>query len=261
MLPTITSEQFKSDISGLIEGTITSVNGLSGGCDKTNSTIVGTYPSGIYSRTSQTTYTFSKIHSTDNSTIHYFRLTFSGSQLTTFSLARSYSSETDTLVNSAGHTVNITTYPSSEFNGGITITITDSALTITSIFNNVGFGVFDIGSNGITSTYASNMKMVYINLLKGTCAIPYGYAFTGQTSGYLPLEGMLYAPGSPETKTDINSNSVVAENPAFVCFPLQGYAAYGVNKMFKIPMVAPDYQYNTTSITRQTGAGYAIVTE
>ena len=261
MLPGITMQQFKDDISGLLEGTITTVNGLSAGCDKTNSSIVGSYPTGKYSRVNGTSYTYSKVHGSDASYTHYFRLTFDSTSLTTFTLARSYISGTDTLVNSAGYTVSVVPYSYSSVNGGLTIVIAAGCFSITSTFNKTAFGVFDLGTNGITTAYANNMKMAYINTVNGTCAMPYAYSFAGTASGYAALTGTVSSSTTPTVNLNASLAGVLPENPAFVSFQNQGYIAYGVNNLFKIPNCLPDYQYNTSGVVRQTGAGFAIVTE
>ena len=76
MLGNITSEQFKSDIVGLIRGTISNVGGLSAGCDSARTTFTGTYPAAKYTLVGAETNTFSKVHSVDSGTTHYFRLNF-----------------------------------------------------------------------------------------------------------------------------------------------------------------------------------------
>jgi uncharacterized transporter YbjL len=45
MLSTISNANFKADIIGILDGTITSTAGLSAGADTANSSFVGTYPS------------------------------------------------------------------------------------------------------------------------------------------------------------------------------------------------------------------------
>ena len=66
MLGNITSEQFKSDIVGLIRGTISNVGGLSAGCDSARTTFTGTYPAAKYTLVGAGTNTFSKVHSVDS---------------------------------------------------------------------------------------------------------------------------------------------------------------------------------------------------
>lgn len=100
MLPTLTIEDFKSDIHKIITGQITAVADFSAGCDKANSQVLGPYPSGTYAAVNAGTYTYSKIHNEYNTVTHYFRLAFDSDKLTGFTLAAGYDSNTDTLINS-----------------------------------------------------------------------------------------------------------------------------------------------------------------
>lgn len=105
MLGNITVTQFKTDIHNIITGNITSVNDLSAGADKGNCLVGGTYPTGSYTVQNAGTYTYSKVHNADAAYTHYFRLTFDATSLTTLTLAQSYTSGTDTLVNSSSSQV------------------------------------------------------------------------------------------------------------------------------------------------------------
>lgn len=266
MLSSITVAQFTSDINGLLDGSITSVSGLSSGADKTNSVISGTYPAGVYTKVNGTTNTFSKVHSADNTYTHYFRLTYDSTKMTTFSVAQSYTSGTDTLVNSVGYTVNVTpnTYMSSmQYPSGINIAITSKNIWFSSMTSGISFGLFDLGANGITSTYANNMKMAYINTTTATYGIPYAYSLLGGASGYGALTGSLTDMTAPTLVSNISGNAMIIENPTFVSNINQGYSAYGVYNLFKLGnnMIALDSMYNTAGVTRVAAANYAVVTE
>lgn len=263
MLSTITSAQFKSDILGLLTGTITSVGGLSAGCDTARTTITGTYPSGTYTLVNSGTNTFSKVHSVDSTTTNYFRLNFGTSILTNIAFAQGYTSGTDTLINSVVSNLNLVPNSYSyggQFDGGITIVITSKCLHITSLYSGVGFGIFDLGSNGITSTYNQSMKMAAVNTGGGTFTIPYSYRLSGPTSGYTTITGSLTSPITPTIAVS-GTGSVIPENPVFVYSTQQGNISYSVLNLLRIPLGFPDFQYNTSGVTRQTGPGYAIVTE
>lgn len=264
MLSTITSAQFKSDIIGLINGTITTVGGLSAGCDTARTTITGSYPAGIYTEVNATSSTFSKVHSVDSSVTDYFRLTFGTSILSSISFSQGYTSGTDTLVNSVSTPINLVPNIYSyggQVDGGITIVITSKCLHITSLFSGVGFGIFDIGTNGITATYTNSMKMAAINTNAGTFTIPYSYRLSGATSGYGTVTGNLVSPITPAVSVGTGAGTILPENPVFLASSQQGNISYGVLNLLRIPLGLPDYQYNTSGVARQTGPGYAIVTE
>ena len=272
MLPTISNANFKADIIGILDGSITSTAGLSAGADTANSSFVGTYPSSQLTKVNAGTYTFSKIHGTDNTYTHYFRLTFDAgvglaAKMTTFTVAQGYTSGTDTLLNSVAQTVNVSpnTYISAnQYPSGINIVLNSKCVWFSSLTSGKSFGIFDLGTNGITNTYANNMKMAYVNTTLGTFNIPYGYVLSGGASGYTSLTGNLSGPTTPTLMSNISGSAIIVENPAFVSAATQGYAAYGVSNLFKLGsnMMAMDSIYNTSGTRRIVAAAdYAIVTE
>lgn len=272
MLSTITNANFKADIIGILDGSITSTAGLSAGADVANSSFVGTYPTSQLTKVNASSYTFSKIHGTDNTYTHYFRLTFDAgvglaTKMTTFTVAQGYTSGTDTLLNSVAQTVDVSpnTYLSaSQYPSGINIVLTPKCVWFSSLTSGKSFGLFDLGANGITSTYANNMKMAYVNTTTGTFNIPYGYVLSGGSSGYASVTGSLSGPTTPTLMSNVSGSAIIVENPAFASAASQGYAAYGVGNLFRLGsnMFAMDSIYNTAGTRRITAAAdYAIVTE
>jgi hypothetical protein len=266
MLSNITIAQITTDINGLLSGTITSVNDLSSGVDKVNSTITGTYPSGTYTLESAGTNTFSKVHNEDSNYTHYFRLNYSATQLANIDLSQDYTSGTDTLVNSQTYFANVapnTFTTSTQFPSGINIVITDKSFYMSSLTSGVNFGIFDLGSNTITSTFADNMKMAFINFVDQTFGLPYAYVFSGASSGYSALTGNIANLTMPTMKYNISEQYVVVENPVFLSHDSQGHSVYGVYGLFRLRdnSVATDYTYNQSGILRISAPNYAIVTE
>ena len=101
MNSTCTLANMKADIDKIILGTATVPGDFSSGCDTANTTFYGTYPSGTYAVENSGTSTYSKVHNDYGASYtHYFRLTYDGSKLQTMTLARGYTSGSDTLVNS-----------------------------------------------------------------------------------------------------------------------------------------------------------------
>lgn len=267
MYANTTITTFSTDIKGLIDGTITTVSGLSAGCDKANTTISGTYPAAIYTKVNDSSNTFSKIHGTDGAYTHYFRLTYDSSKMTTFAVAQDYTSGSDTLLNSVAQTVNLTP---NTFNGaaqyplGLNIVITNKCLFFSSVTSGIGFGLFDLGNNGITSTYPSQMKMAYIKTTDGTFNIPYAYTLTGPSSAYTSISGNLISlQSSPNLSSNANGAIVLVENPSFVSSNNQGYQAFGVYNLVRIPNFgyALDTVYNSSGTSRLAANNYAIITE
>lgn len=237
MNSTCTLADMQADIDNLIIGNITSVNDFSSGCDKTNSVIYGTYPTGTYARVNGTTYTYSKTHNdATTSKTHYFRLTYDATKLTSINLAQSYTSGTDTLVNSTSKTVNITPFTYNvNAKYGIDIIINNKMLTFFAITSGAFQGVVDIGHNASTRAYANSALMVlqdYNNVptygANTGCINPYiwNYATGAYGSSTSGIQG-------PKTARVINgSTQVIFENPAFVTLAGASSLLYGT---FQVP--------------------------
>lgn len=265
MLSTISSANFIADIVGILDGSITGTADLSAGANTSASSFSGTYPSVKLIKVNAGTYTFSKTHGSV-STTHYFRLTFSGTTLTTFTVAQGYTSGTDTLLNSVAYTVNLraSTYSSSDqFPSGINIIMNNNCIFFNSPFSGIGFGLFDLGQNGITATYTSNMKMAFIKTTDSTFNIPYAYSITGTTSAYSSLSGSITNLTAPTFKSNATNQGVVIENPVFLSHTNQGFSAFGVYGLFKVGnnLIVNDTVYNVNGTPRCVSSDYAVVAE
>jgi hypothetical protein len=127
-----TLANLKTDLHNIISGNITTTADFSAGCDKPHSSIYGTYPGGIYTVENAGTYTYSKIHNDYGAgTTHYFRLGFDSTQLTGLTLAKSYTSGSDTLVNS--QSLSTETY-ANNFYGSVDA----NTLTVSGFYRNTG---------------------------------------------------------------------------------------------------------------------------
>ena len=265
MLSTISSANFIADIVGILDGTITGTGGLSAGANTAQSSFSGTYPSVKLLKVNGTSYTFSKTHGSV-STTHYFRLTFSGTTLTTFTVAQGYTSGTDTLLNSVAHTVNLQASPyvgSDQFPSGINIIMNNNCVFFNSPFSGIGFGLFDMGQNGITATYTSNMKMAFVKTSDSTFNIPYAYSIAGSSSGYASLSGSLTNLTAPTFKSNASNQGVVIENPVFLSHTNQGFSAFGIYGLFKLGnnLIVNDTVYNINGTPRCVSNDYAVVAE
>ena len=223
-----TLANMQTDINNIILGNVTAVNQLSAGADQTNSVIYGTYPTGKYARVDATTYTYSKTHNdATTSKTHYFRLTFDATQLTTFTLAQSYISGTDTLVNSSASTVNIQRFPFVQaLQNGIDIIISDKIFAIMAPQSGSLIGIVDIGHNSVSRAYTNSMLMVLqdfnnvpnwgvlsqgINANTGT-KIPYYYNYDINSYGTV-IGGIT---GIQTTRRGVGAGTTaVFENPMF----------------------------------------------
>lgn len=267
MLSTISASDFLADVVGILDGSITSTAGLSAGADVANCSFSGTYPSSKLTKVNAGSYTFAKVHGEDASYTHYFRLAFSGTTLTTFTVAQSYTAGTDTLVNSEAQTVNIVANPYSsveQFPSGINFVMNNKCVYMSSPTSGASIGLFDLGTNGITSTFADNMKMAFIKTNDFTYRMPYAYNLDGSVSGYVSMNGNLESITSPVFKSNANEDGVIVENPVFISNVNQGYAAYGVYGLFKIAdnLLRSDGTYTIGGgVTRLVSNNYAIPAE
>lgn len=165
MNSTCTIANLKTDLHNIISGNINTTADFSSGCDKTNSTIYGTYPTGIYSVQNAGTYTYSKIHNDYGATYtHYFRLSFDSVQLTGITLAQSYTSGTDTLVNSQA----LTDEKENSYFGG---SIGASVMGVSSFYRGSG--------NLAAGNRIENFSMARIDVVN----TPPGLRIVSQTSG------------------------------------------------------------------------------
>lgn len=249
-IPTMT--QFKADIDGILQGTITQKSQLSAPA-QANSEVYGTYPTGKYTRENETSYTYSKVHNTNASYTHYFRLTFDSTQLASITLAQGYTSGTDTLLNSAVTTTNVKLFTfDSNYPAGIDIVINDKMVVFMAPSSGCYFGIHDIGHNGVTRAYTDSMLMmafdftdarfenidsydtqlpVFFTTSGGT--IPYSYnlntlSYGSLTTGLhtlIPLKRMIAVGGSLG----------VIENPVFTSTPSTGHSVNLVYGLYKIP--------------------------
>ena len=248
MLATCTLAQFQTDINNIILGNVTNTSQLSAGADIANSSILGTYPANAYARVNGTSYTYSKVHNdATTSKTHYFRLTFDATQLTTLTLAQSYTSGTDTLVNSYARTVNIqrTTYESF-YKSGIDIIVSNKMLALFAPNSGQYVAIIDMGHSSTTRTYADSMLM----LLQDFSNVPnYGpnkndpvlqntgtflpYIYNYDTVGYSSSTGGIQGVQTVR-KASGPGASAIFENPAFTSATGASNLIYGV---YRLPFI------------------------
>jgi hypothetical protein len=225
---TCTLANFQTDINNIILGNIATTADLSSGADKTNSVVLGTYTTGIYNKVNASTYTYSKAHNSITGYTHYFRLTFDATQLTTIALAQSYTSGTDTLVNSSATTVNIQRFTfNSVLQNGIDIIVSNKMLVFFAPQSGVLIGIVDLGHSATTRAYTNSMLMVLQDfgnvpnwgatsqstILANTGGtIPYTYNY--DTASYATV--VTGISGAQTTrKTNTPGSTTIFENPLF----------------------------------------------
>lgn len=253
----------KDDIHNIITGNISTVNDLSAGADKVNSAMYGSYPAAIYTRVNGTTYTYSKVHNdATTSKTHYFRLNYSATQLGNISLAQSYTSGTDTLVNSSvSPTLNIGPTPYSSFlQNGLDIVVSNKLIAFFGL--GVLLSINDMGHNSTTRTYTNSMLMMtndWTNLPQwgtlGTTTsvstggvVPYTYLYS--TSSYGSLTSSIAAPLVYRLPAG-NGATLISENPLF-------FTAQGANNLIYGAYRLPPVTFNGTQIYKDSSNAYRL---
>lgn len=217
-----TLANFQTDLNNIILGNITGVNDLSAGADKGATEIFGTYPVGIYARVNETSFTYSKRHSTETTYTHYFRFTFNTVGITDVALAQNYTSGTDALLNS--FSLGMVVFPvaySTATTCGIDILVSDKTITILStiLSSQLKLSITDLGHTGVTRQYTDSMLMSINNHYNTsgniTAHCPYTYNF--DLSGYstISVEAQLITSSRKGAGPGITT---VFENPLFALY-------------------------------------------
>ena len=257
-----------SDVYKIISGTASNVAQLSANTDQNNTLFFGTYPSGNFTVANTASNTFAKIHSTVNTYTHYIRLNWNNNtqRLANISLAQSYTSETDTLVNSTTLSVNVGVLNYSTTNLGIDIIVSPQMLYIGQGGNAQG-GVFDIGHSGVTRTFANSMLMMtqdmksVINYGNAGGTIPYTYNFDTLAYGSVSTS---HVATTPIRKLNSSGNLAIFENPVFTTTSsTQGGTVNVVYGLYKLPVSAyagAQTYVDTNGLRRLTINDYSLLT-
>jgi hypothetical protein len=243
----------KADITGIITGTITSTSSLSSGADTANCAIYGNYPTGIYTVSNSGSSTYAKVHNAYNTYTHYIRMGWDGSTgLSSISLAQSYTSGTDTLVNSYSYSFGATLVP--QTTQAIDIVVNTNCFYINAPSLGVSVGIFDIGHNGLTRTYTNSMLMVLQPIYQGNPSGVQPYTWSLITYAYGTLSNVSLVNVTP-SKIPYNTagNLAVMENPVFINSASTGYAinvVYGLNKINDDEYVGRSIYVDASSVYR-----------
>lgn len=245
-----------SDVYKIVSGTASNVAQLSANTDQSNTVFYGTYPSANFSVANTASNTFAKIHSTVSSKTHYIRLGWNNStqQLETLTLANSYNSGTDTLINSSSLSLAVGVVNYTTTRVGIDIIVSPQMLYIGQ-GGNAQEGVFDIGLNGTTRVFTDSMLMMLLDLNNTTTnryvatdltgeVVPYTqnlyrggvipYTYNYDTLSYGSVSPLLVT-NNPVRKVNSNGSLNIFENPAWITSITGGYTLSVVYGLFKLP--------------------------
>jgi hypothetical protein len=160
--------------------------------------------------------------------------------------------------------IDINRFDVSEAPYGIDIVVSTKMIYISSPYSGAHAGVFDIGKNGVSRIYTSNMLMAGIDVsqeLFGT-TIPYTYKFNTNTYG--TQQGLSLNSITPRKRFNADGALIVIENPTFVFQEDNGSVLSVVYGLLKLP--ENTYSSNITyadagTVRRITINDYAILTE
>lgn len=147
---------------------------------------------------------------------------------------------------------------------GIDIIISSKMIYISSAYSGTQLGIFDIGKNGVSRIFTSNMLMAGIDLEQevfGT-SVPYTYKFS--TVSYGAQSGLALNFITPQRRFNASGALVVIENPTFVFQEDNGNVLSVVYGLLKLPenTYASHVTYiDAGSVRRLTFNDYAILTE
>lgn len=168
---------FKADVTAIITGGVTTVNDLSTSASKTDSAVIGTNTSGLFTLEDAASHTFSKTHHLDATKKTYFRLAYNDSlgRMTQLLIAQDYISGTNTLVNSgttsSANIVPMTYVPGDDYMPAkVYVIVTKYGFYITSFVQSIvtyngalpGFGLFDISETGLMKLESEMSRHVAI---------------------------------------------------------------------------------------------------
>lgn len=147
---------------------------------------------------------------------------------------------------------------------GIDIIISTKMIYISSSYSGTQLGMFDIGKNGVSRIYTSNMLMAGIDIeqeLFGV-TIPYTYKFNTNSYGSQTGVGLNFI--TPQKRYNSSGALVVIENPTFVFQEDNGNVLSVVYGLLKLPenTFASHITYTDAgSVRRLTINDYSILTE
>lgn len=264
-----TADTIKADIVALVNGSIATANDFGDSCQKSNTVILGTFPTGLYTVANATSMTIKKEHHDYANTFHYIRLQFSGNNWVSTVLAAGYTTETDTLLSGVQYPTSNT---NTTANGMVTyhIVVGEKAFHIGSEGGVAKHSsVFDLGKTGVTRAYTNSMLAAHMldfytgnNTVVGSFGIPYTYNIITETYG---AAANLYCDTRTPAKQGLSNGTLFAvENPVSIYGSptANSYSyVYGLVKPGPIPFVPHATYSDSTTIYRYSYGGFSIIAD
>jgi hypothetical protein len=147
---------------------------------------------------------------------------------------------------------------------GLDIVVSTKMIYISSPYSGTQLGVFDIGKNGVSRIYTSNILMAGLDIEQEVfgVTIPYTYKFNTNSYGAQTGVGLNYI--TPQKRFNSSGALVVIENPTFVFQEDNGNVLSVVYGLLKLPENTYSSHITYTdagSVRRITMNDYSILTE
>jgi hypothetical protein len=147
---------------------------------------------------------------------------------------------------------------------GIDIIISSKMIYISSAYSGTQLGIFDIGKNGVSRIYTSNMLMAGIDLEHEVFGLNVPYTYKFNTNSYGSQTGLALNYITPKRKFNASGALVVIENPTFLFQEDNGSVLSVIYGLLKLPenVFSSHITYvDAGSVRRLTYNDYAILTE
>lgn len=160
--------------------------------------------------------------------------------------------------------INMNAYNPNTLAHGIDIVISTKMIYISSVYSGTQLGIFDIGKNGVSRIYTSNMLMTGIDLEQEQFGLNVPYTYKFNTNSYGSQAGLALNYITPQRRFNSSGALVVIENPTFLFQEDNGNVLSVIYGLLKLPenTFSPHITYTDAgSIRRLTFNDYAILTE
>lgn len=258
-----TLQTIRTDLIALVNGSVTIANNFSDNCNKTNTVIKGTFPTGKYAvanSSNSSSLTISKIHGDYSDTTHYIKMNFSGNTWSNTILSRGYTSGTDTMLNGLTFETTGTTLA-----GSVTLHIIVGSKIFyiySDVANTKALAVSDIGKTGISRTFTNSMLMTAWNLVTPSYYFPYIYDTTADA--YSSCSSPTVTSITPGKAGLANGALFTVENPVFLIMDRAANSAfyhYGVVKPASLSYATHATYTDSAGGYRYYFGGYSLIAD
>lgn len=160
--------------------------------------------------------------------------------------------------------ISINAYNPYTLSHGIDIIISTKMIYFSSPYSGTQIGIFDIGKNGVSRIYTSNMLMAGVDLEHELFGLTVPYTYKFNTNSYGSQSGLALNYITPQRKFNASMALVVIENPTFLFQEDNGNVLSVMYGLLKLPenVFSSHITYvDAGNVRRLTYNDYAILTE